>query len=48
MNKRVVNKSKSVFHKVLEDKRAIRQCIQNGGNIKDVAKERGIKFAMPI
>ena len=27
---------------------AIRQCIQTGGDIKQVAKEREIKFAMPL
>ena len=48
MNKKVVHKGKSVFQQVLEDKRAIRQCIQTGGDIKKLAKERGIKFAMPL
>jgi hypothetical protein len=48
MNKKAGNNSKSIFQKVLEDKRAIRQCIQTGGDIKKVAKERGIKFATPL
>lgn len=48
MNKTVVHKSQSIFQRILEDKRAIRQCIQMGGDIKEVAKERGIKFATPI
>ena len=48
MNKKIVNKEKSIFQKVLEDKRAIRQCIQTGGDIKKLAKERGIKFVMPL
>ena len=47
MNKKVVHKGKSIFQQVLEDKRAIRQCIQTGGDIKRVAKGRGIKFATP-
>lgn len=48
MNKTNVHKGKSVFQKILEDKRAIRQCIQTGGDIKKIAQERGIKFATPI
>mgnify|MGYP006341529435 CR=1 FL=1 len=48
MNKKAGNNSKSIFQQVLEDKRAIRQCIQTGGDIKKLAKERGIKFAMPL
>ena len=30
MDKIVVHKGKSIFQQVLEDKRAIRQCIQKG------------------
>ncbi|MCD8181831.1 MAG: hypothetical protein LUE99_00670 [Bacteroides sp.] len=41
-------KSKSVFQKILEDKRAIRKCIQKGEDIKVIAKEREIKFATPL
>ena len=48
MNKKIVHKEKSIFQKVLEDKRAIRQCIQTGGDIKILAKERRIKFVMPL
>lgn len=48
MNKNIDNKSNSVFQKILEDKRAIRKCIQSGGDVKQIAKERGIKFATPI
>ena len=48
MNKNTQNKRKSIFHQILEDKRAIRKCIQTGGDIKQIAKERGIKFATPI
>ena len=48
MNKKVVHKGKSVFQQVLEDKRAIRHCIQTVGDIKKLAKERGIKFATPL
>lgn len=48
MDKTIAHKGKSIFQQILEDKRAIRQCIQTGGDIKQVAKERGIKFAMPL
>ena len=48
MDKKVVHKGKSIFQQVLEDKRAIRKCIQTSGDIKKLAKERGIKFAMPL
>ena len=48
MNKKTVHKGKSIFQQILEDKRAIRQCIQTGGDIKKLAKEREIKFAMPL
>ena len=34
--------------RVLEDKRAIRDCIQKGGDVKQLAKERGIQFATPL
>ena len=48
MHKETIHKGKSIFQQVLEDKRAIRQCIQTGGDIKKLATERGIKFAMPL
>ena len=48
MNKGFEQKKRSVFHKILEDKNAIRHCIQHGGDVKKVAKERGIKFATPL
>ena len=34
--------------KLLEDKRAIRECIQKNGDLKKLAKERDIKFATPV
>ncbi len=48
MNSIVKNNKTSIFQKVLEDKRAIRDCIQKGENLKKVAQERGIKFATPL
>lgn len=48
MEKTTERKKKSVFQRVLDDKRAIRQCIQKGGDVKKVAEERGIRFATPL
>ena len=48
MDKNAQNKPKSIFQRVLEDKRAIRKCIQEKGDIQKLAKERGIKFATPL
>lgn len=48
MNKDIKNKNTSFFQKILEDKRVIRKCIQEGGDVKKLAKERGIKFATPL
>lgn len=48
MNKSLGHKQVSVFQRILEDKKAIRKCIQDKGDIKRVAKERGIKFATPL
>ena len=48
MKKNVKTKEQiNIFQRMLEDKRAIRQCIQTGGNLKELAKARGIKFATP-
>ena len=40
--------TKSFFQKLLEYKRAIRECIQKNGDLKKLAKERDIKFATPV
>lgn len=37
-----------IFQKIVEDKRAIRECIQTNGDLKKLAKKRGIKFATPV
>ena len=42
------NNVKSVFLKLIEDKKAISECIRNGGDILEVAKERGIQLATPV
>ena len=40
--------TKSFFQKLLEDKRAIRECIQKNGDLKKRVTERDIKFATPV
>ena len=39
---------KNIFRQMLEDKKAIRRCIQKSGDLKELAKKRGIKFANPL
>ncbi len=46
--KSINNKQQNIFQHVLEDKRAIRKCILQGGDLKKLAKDRGIKFATPL
>ena len=41
-------KRENVFRKMLEDKRAIRECIRNKGDLKKLEKERGFKFVTPL
>ena len=47
-NKKKEMRPVSVFQKILEDKRIIRERIQKGGDIKEIARQRGIKFATPL
>ena len=42
------SKSAAFFQKVLEDKNAIMKCIQEGGDLKKIAKERNIKTSTPV
>ena len=41
-------KQQNIFRRMLEDKRAIRECILKGGDLKKLAKDRGIKCAKPL
>ncbi|MBQ7985546.1 MAG: hypothetical protein IJ250_07945 [Bacteroidales bacterium] len=41
-------KKDNFFLKLLEDKKAIKECIQNGGDIVKTAEQRGIKLATPL
>jgi len=38
----------NILQQMLEDKKAIRQCIQEHGDVKKLAKKRGIKLATPV
>ena len=42
------NETFNVLHRMMEDKIAIRECIKKGGDLKKVAKERGLVFAKPL
>lgn len=46
--KNVIKEEANIFQRMLEDKRAIRRCIQNGEDLTELAKQRGIKFATPL
>lgn len=41
-------KRKSGFLRLIEDKKAIGKCIREGGNLKQLAEQRGFQFAKPI
>lgn len=38
----------NIFRRILDDKKAIRECIANHGNLKQLANERRIQFATPV
>lgn len=41
-------KRKSASLKLIEDKKAIGKCIREGGNLKQLAEQRGFQFAKPL
>jgi hypothetical protein len=41
-------KQKSPILKLIEDQRAISECIRKGGDLNKLAEERGLKFAKPV
>ena len=41
-------KRKSRLLKLIDDKKAIGACIREGGNLKQLAEQRGLQFAKPI
>ena len=48
MNKKIAIDFSAIFSKMIEDKRALNQCIREGGDLASVARKRGIKLATPI
>lgn len=46
--KNEIKEKENIFRRMLEDKRAIRRCIQNGEGLKKLAKQRGIRFVTPV
>jgi len=41
-------KRDNIVLKMLEIKRAIKDCVQNGGELSDVEKKYGIRFVKPF
>ena len=41
-------KKQNVFLRILEDKKAVKECLQSKGDMSKLAKERGIKFVTPL
>ena len=41
-------KKANIFPRILDDKKAILECIANHGNLKQLADERQIQFAAPL
>jgi hypothetical protein len=47
MKTKNVNQQQTLL-KILEDKKAIRECIRGKGDLNKLASDRGIKFSTPI
>ena len=41
-------KNENFFLKLVKIKKAIRDCVQNGRDLEDVAKNYGIRFSKPL
>lgn len=46
--KTATKKSTGILEKMMEDKKAIQKCIREGGDLKQVAKERNVRFVTPL
>jgi hypothetical protein len=46
--KKVGAKAESFIKKMVEDKRLIREYIQEGKNLSELTQKRGIRFAKPL
>ena len=40
--------ARAFFQKIIDDKKAMIACIERGGDLRQVAKERGIKLYNPL
>ena len=45
---KIKKREKTIFERVLEEKRVLTECIRKGGDLNQVAKEHDIKFATPV
>lgn len=50
MNKKIKTKeeARAFFQKIIDDKNAMIDCIENRGDMKTLIKNRGIEIAKPI
>jgi hypothetical protein len=50
MKKKIKTKeeAKAFFQKIIDDKNAMIDCIENGGDMKTLIKNRGIEIAKPV
>ena len=48
MSQKEKKQEKNFFVKILEDKKAMKECIQHGGDVAKTAEEHGIKLATPL
>ncbi len=50
MKKKIKTKeeAKAFFQKIIDDKNAMIDCIENGGDMKALIKSRGIEIAKPL
>lgn len=50
MKKKIKTKeeAKALFQKIIDDKNAMIDCIENGGDMKALIKSRGIEIAKPL
>lgn len=46
--KSATKKNANVLEQMLADKKAIQKCIREGGDLKETAKKRNVKFATPV
>lgn len=48
MEMKDINKKDNFFLKLIEIKKEIRSCVQNGGDLHKIEKRYGIKFSKPL